>query len=574
MAAGHTISKLVVESEVEIDKEKMKDRDSDSDMVIDEERARSIGNRERGSRSSAESPIRLVDHSKTYKPNRPDGTSDSPIMPSPESIPLPESPPPEVIAVKLATKPKSKKATKEEYDPSEPLTSSSEDEEQSINLIPTKNSIIEQKTLAVAPVVVAPAPRKISARPASSQSERMDVSTIPMPEEHRRPTIQFSIPTRHRLIPISSLIKRQKGVLKRDSKSGNMMSFHSEVSKAFGDEGEEDGNEEECKSGGSPSEDARLSLVAEIFGSDDDENETDQYVPGKEDETDIPEVSHENETNEVSMQIGNSVWEPEGIEGAHYSASSRWKKIVDESTSARPTAALIEAKKTEDSTVSIESIKAPEPEVCIIEQSRGPAVISYKERDRNSISEKTKTRSAHAHRDKTSSPQKRKGDKALINSLEFISDSDSDLEITAVMTKGRETNAVAPKRKANESESQSHHKKQDENEDTSRQRKRSLSSVSNCEEGEIVDNSDKKRKKTKKKKSKHGKKSKDSKSPTDFSEKKLTDDHLQPEFSSDENADKIKAISWRKPSKLKERNYRYVNLYLDIEASIIAVSLL
>lgn len=287
------------------------DHDSDLDeMVIDEDSGgvkqspqkelETSGSDKASRRSSTnekdenmQQELEQVDDAGSNTPLRDEAMEmDIPNLPeSPESIPLPDSPPPGISDEDDQNEQRTSNVVSKlpkEYDPSDPLASSEDDENSKRNLERTASKqrspspkpqrirktgqIRNAAAAAAAAAAVARAaasPRKEVGKKPEAASTVPDLSSIPMPpEEPRRHVIHFSIPKRHNLIPISSLMKRQKGMAKKESKG---VDFQSEISKAFGSEGQEEGSAEDARTDDEQNL-PKISLVAEIFGSDEDED--------------------------------------------------------------------------------------------------------------------------------------------------------------------------------------------------------------------------------------------------------------------------------------------------------------
>lgn len=437
-------------------------------------------------------------------------------------------------------------------------------------------------------------------------NSRLDISSIPVPpEENRRPTIHFSIPTRHRLLPISSLIKRQKGGGKKDGGTGGQLADGFRGSEKSGDADDED-EEDELE------ERPKISLVAEIFGGTDDEDEE------NEDETDgalqpqqgmQPEDKPVNDTLHTDSAAvtsqNNGIVDNGSQQTQPIIDAGRWKLVADEPTAdatnngatdtmpvpppalavvsesesqllATPTAqssetADNEAGEDEPEIIEIVTLNVPptsrlrplrrrpifgrlgvenggEPEVIDIDQDDEeeapvvPAVVAPTASSPPPPPVPPTAKEHHHHR-ATPSPPRRSS-----SSLKDISTNSENDREKRHGSRASPVNGspVRPER---------HFK-----------RPHSSSSVSNCEEGEIVDSVNKKRKKDKKKKAKRRKRSKDSMSPSPSSSKlpeKRLSDGVPPTASTSDHEDEGgsrgggSAISWRKPSKrTQNRNYR------------------
>ncbi|CAG7835859.1 unnamed protein product [Allacma fusca] len=594
-----------VESEPIVMKEK--ERDSDDDMVIDEDGVGMIKMTERESRSSAESSSR---HDGRFESRQdPDISAISSEMglkpediPSPTSIPLPDSPPPptsdiinssedndddeEVLLVRTKrpnfSSPSANsvhadppfrnshiKKAREEYDPSQPLNSSEEeDDEEELEIQLPPSSPNRPKTSPRYQANVQTCSGSSSSLPTTRVDEPdLDLNSIPMPsDDYKRPTIQFSIPTRHKLLSISSLIKRQKGVAKKETK--NALSFTSEISKAFGEDKQDDSDDEQNRGDDEP----KLSLVAEIFGSDDEDDRP------KKDETpfvsDVPSgldpplaaVSHDHDLTpplplqpslELEDQLDSVVLTPSAnpIENA-----PRWKKIVVETEESNK---LVETIIQKDFASEMDVQEATANNIIENEDESSNDSISVLEMIENPkyVDDEVQVVSitSGGDIDKRSKDFGRKSqiidrDKPIV--LESISEGDSEFERDS--SKGGSGSGSKRKSKKDK-ETTSRDKVREKDNRKGSKRKRSFSSVSNREEGEIIDSPEKRRKKKKeKKKSKKRRRSKDDKSTRlDFSEKKLSDVAAPLHNSSEEENLGDNLIAWRKPSNsAKERNYR------------------
>ena len=572
-------------------------------MVIVEDEVEGIKPRQRDSRSSAESPskvdvsddVRSTEDSRV-PPDVPFGGF--PNMPSPASIPLPDSPPPSGAVVGAddeddenarsdVSSPdiqdsrrnghKSHGRAVEEYDPSQPLTSSDE-EEHSIKLTQRSSS---RRTPEKSPQKQPPMrPGRVSSNKEAREKledtpSALDLSSIPLPSDDHgkshddnrvRPTIQFSIPTRHKLLSISSLMKRQKGVAKKESK--NALSFSSEISKAFGEDKQDESDEENEKS-----DEPKVSLVAEIFGSDDEEekiNNADNdssssaagglvadkpvepaLLPGK-----IPLLPPApNPVPAVLPDLVEQV-QPAPVLPPVVSAaekSSMWRQIVTEDTST--------VAESQPDTPPLEDAPIAQPPLVEDEDSNDSIAVLETVQKSNKTTEDddiqvvgftpAKEKRAKELPKKQPSTEKEKG-----SQLESISEGDSEFERQSRRGDG---SAAESKRKSRRDRVKE--KPKDNKERKTSRRRRSQSSVSNREEGEIVDSPEKRRKKRKdKKKAKKRKRSKNGKTAIDFSEKKITDVSTSLRHSSEEENMGDSVVAWRKPSNsAKERNYRYVS---------------
>jgi len=537
-------------------------------MVIDEAEAASGCARERESRSSVESIVPNPNFQRELRGDDVLSENGSESLPpgdvnpdSPLSIPLPDSTPPpsvregpslededthELSSDEIGKEDETMEPDKEkdEYDPCHPLTSS-EDEDvpppqtQPLNTT-TMNTLSPQKPKP------APAPPPV------------EVSTIPLPgDEYRRPTIQFSIPSRHRIFSMGSLIRRNKGVMKKEAKAGGSISFQSEMSKAFARKLDDSG------SSGS-AEPEKLSLVAEIFGSDEDEEEEETgaaHTNELETHVHVPVVTL------PSLVVENPVPEPppvvesttEGLEG------SKWRKIVEDEpvvTSIVPPKCLpvetpIEADQDDD-VVVIGEVRSP-PEVQIIEtpppepeDELGRELLSSRDRRQHKKSTEPSTTKSSDEKSPTLKENTHAG------SIDSLSDSENEFERQRLREKRLNAKKKDEERRRDR---RSKSPKKDKDNKRTQKRRRSLSAESNCEEGEILDVPDKKKKKTKKskksKKRRRGTRSRSSSSSEDgvsFSEKKIPEEAHGQITEEDDGAEDV---HWKKPSKsTKERNYR------------------
>jgi len=397
----------------------------------------------------------------------------------------------------------------------------------------------------------------------SNKEPEIDLSSIPMPsDEYRRPTIQFSIPTRHRLMSISSLIKRQKGVMKKQDKDGgSTICYNSEVSKAFNKGDGEDGAGE----GEGGTDRPKVSLVQEIFGSDEEENvkedQEDIAMQSPEDQGDLESNNKEQRNSQSSSGVT--------LEGGEVSLSStgnellsercsteitggddtnnRWKTLEksvesDETVSASGVVACVAADSLEEDDNSQEEIRISiKPSSELLEEA-GNENSSEAEEPEIIIEEDTV-----ADVDGDNNDNSRKENNQII--LECVSDEEPDFEVTYVGIKRSNPSSLRSKqgharlpRKGTSVESP--------------HRRRSSSPLNGFEEGEIVEISDRKKKKAKKKKSKKRKRSRDSRISSSRASERSTGGSPEKSKSFSENSDS-KEVSWRKPKMAKARNYRY-----------------
>jgi hypothetical protein len=429
---------------------------------------------------------------------------------------------------------------KEEYDPSHPLTSSDDDE---VADIPQPKS----------PPPTKPPPETQRGK-LRTESPALNLASIPVPnEEYRRPTIQFSIPTRHRIFSMGSLIKRNKGLVRKEVKSGSSISFQTEMSKAFGTEKEE---EEEGEEGGQvekEGEGERVSLVAEIFGSDEEEEEG----------------------TRVSEPLSTVPLDPDPLPEPILPAaetardgvldSAKWKKVVKDIEPPLPAPLL------DDDVVLI--CEEP-PEVQIIETPPTEPEDDLRSDERRRERRSRKAAVVVEVEPRTEPEAKEVASERNPSSLDSISEEDGP-EMDNLKKKDGEKRTeenVATVKTATsfnimdfdpDKPSPKDKSPKKDKEKKASKRKKSFSNESNCEEGEILDVAEKKRKKGKKsKKSKKRKRSsKDSRSPSpvEFTERKVPAGPraVGSSSSSDDEDDESKRVSWKKPSKLtKERNYR------------------
>lgn len=637
-----------------------------------------------------------------------------PGMPdSPDSIPLPESPPPEsseqrgeldaranpggpgdanvvgvnpVYAPNFATNPSTNSSKRkgkgrkprlaEEYDPSEPLTSSDE-EEHSLQLIDggrgkqatspelkatrkepnngnsnlnkniyttsdggggsgnrkgSSNSSALESSSSSSPktysLSTTPPPSKSSASEAIvlskysvqeprppphlsggsygnsvSNVSRVDLNSIPVPpEENRRPVIHFSIPTRHKLLPISSLIKRQKGAGKRDGGGGNGNGQQSDgKASERGQDGDDEDEEDELDDLSRP----RISLVAEIFGNDDDdeenEEETEQQTMADNNKNKIVGGIDQPETD-TRLLLNHTTFEggmqqqpnPDKISDPNH---GRWKLVADEpNANFNPPPATT----TTDVVADKQAPMIPPPQVEPEEDKNTNATAAsapaaaVEEEDEPEIIEIVTLNVPPSNRLRPLRRRPYLGRLGLDNlsEPEVIDidkiDDDEVSEVAQIVTAPPvpppPTTHTPPPRQPSPPPPtpppETHKEKEKENErdrgrmlrpvDSSPEQRRhfkrphSSSSMSNCEEGEIVDqvNPSKRRKKDKRRKTKRRKRSKDSPSPPPkLPEKRLSDNVTPTAAPSDPedhgNSGGRGAISWRKPSKRSQnRNYR------------------
>lgn len=340
-------------------------------MVIDEDsEQKQSPQKDSGTNETASSSRRTsIESKKSAEQNVPDKIPDENLPESPESIPLPDSPPPNIsdddekdIIEEEVKKTNSDGATsrknslsgegkRKEYDPSEPLNSSEEDDNSDRNLVKNRRkkgpvhppSKKKQLALTVGQSLTVLGRRRLQATSASRKPQtsasaaRMDLSSIPIPaEEVRRPVIHFSIPKRHNLIPISSLMKRQKGVARKESKGdGSSINFQSEISKAFGNESQEENSAADDGDENLP----KISLVAEIFGSDEDEEDEVVQAAVVDDsttQTSGPVGVVEGQIEEQTEAAENIAARPVNTEPTIDVTSGRWKTVSEEVKRAEP----------------------------------------------------------------------------------------------------------------------------------------------------------------------------------------------------------------------------------------------
>jgi hypothetical protein len=414
----------------------------------------------------------------------------------------------------------------------------------------------------------------------------IDLSSIPMPsDEYRRPTIQFSIPTRHRLMSISSLIKRQKGVMKKQDKGGgSAMCYNSEVSKAFHKSDGGDGG----GAGGDQSEDGqedrpKVSLVEEIFGSDDEDKDIvkEDEGDGSQEDGGDSQGSVENHLSggpslgdimTVAASVRTTTTTAGDAPGCE-DASSRWKTIAEDSSEeslpssdgARLAAVLSNETVLEGgsnaTSVQVPAVIDEEDENSMDEiriSIKPPSELLEAQNNDNSsdveaLTEITTTASPSAIEGEEHDHSRGKENSHII--LECVSDEEEpDFEVTFVGIKSRTTNVRVKQPQAGPPPRLPHRRNKDS---TPPPRKRSISPINGFEEGEIVELSErKKQKKAKKRKSKKRKRSKDSRISSKASERSPIDS-ADKNKSFSENSDS-KEVSWRKPKMAKARNYRYV----------------
>ncbi|CAL8079511.1 unnamed protein product [Orchesella dallaii] len=543
------------------------ERDSDQDdMVICEEQERS----QVGSQQSAEIPIPPTAPTNDGPLHVETTASNEKLPQTPESIPLPDSPPPELPEVeeeeeeenenKIEEGPAEEvKVTKppprQKYDPSEPLTSSDEDEK-SQRIVerrvskrksssPTKLSDMIGSTSRRPSAARGYSPTKAQERKSRSQdtpssAPASDLNCIPIPpEEGRRPVIHFSIPTRHKLLPISSLMKRQKGVAKRETRvdGGSTINFQSEISKAFSSS-ENDGTEQKEEQDVDENV-PKISLVAEIFGSDEEEDSEEiatQNVPatsnGQEASEEQKEEAPEQTSKPVQAAIDTSsgLWktlsaEPEPV-APPVVAQTPDVPPESQTNQTLPTANPLPTQGSED-----------EPEIIEIVTINPPALPLQPRRYFG----------GHMRRE-----------------LETISDSDSDIEVINMVNKEEQRPPAEKPKERNKSPSKSRNSSRSrspaDHKRRGRKRRFSGSSESHFEEGEIIDgNESKKQKKDKKRKAKKQRPLKDrlgAKAPPDPNEKNQSGLHSN--ISSDEDSRvEDKNVAWKKPPKrLHDTNSR------------------
>lgn len=554
--------------------DKVQDSDNDIDMIIDEGNATAGKWDERSARNSSESYELKIDQSAVDtrntipSPNIESDDSTSHGMPeadSPESIPLPDSTPPpsvpmpdpefeefndeidfpefakidKMLGSVLYSPSDDEESRRQEYDPSQPLTSSDEEEQSN-----------KQKVNQSSNVLITPAARKADEHLTSQKINKLDLSSIPVPpEEHRRPAIQFSIPTRHKLIPISSLIKRQKGIVRKESSVGSASNYQTEISKAFGRDDETEGGREENDVEDGTGHAEKVSLVAEIFGSDEEEQE--EITQNVEEPKPIAQSSNATSIPEQSQE--SFADKPDPLQ------SNKWKKL------------------------EIEAIPEPEPPSTV---TMPDAVCDSSKIIPVSEANDMTTSISHSTSEDSSAKEKRTqarsiGTRKAQSSLELISD-ESDDEVTIISppkpNKTQENNSnpdiiVLSPDKPNKNAKKDRDringkdkipssidknvKQKDKHSSRSRKGRRS-SSRSNYEEGEIISPDKKKKKGKKNKKVKKRKRSKESHSSPriNFDERQLPDQGYGINSSSEAEEGGQK-VSWRKPSKsTKERNYR------------------
>ncbi|ODM93592.1 PHD and RING finger domain-containing protein 1 [Orchesella cincta] len=527
---------------------------------------------------------------------------------SPDSIPLPDSPPPEiedrgelgeieenvvspphppnnpsasngrvetVPRVTISNSPStnnqsrtSRKSSRkprlaEEYDPSEPLTSS--DEEEHIAKSPSPKYSQEDR-----PVTNSSTANNISPISNNKYPTLPDLNSIPVPlDENRRPVIHFSIPTRHRLLPISTLIKRQKGNLRKDGKGDGLQQ---DAGKVFGFDKSLDGDDEDEEDDDDDSR-PKISLVAEIFGSDDEnEDETEQLQAPDAEIQNRANIDQEMETRHQSLLPESDTQQKCDIDPT----SGRWKIVADEASISNVETAQLQlpllpptidndTESGELATTGLESVDQndesgnaeDEPEIIeIVTINVPPSSNRLRPLRRRPFL------GARLAFDNGGEPEVIDIDKDEPVVVEPPPVVEAPPIIPSPSPPPR-TPPPAPEVSRNDIERGRVRPEPDSSPERERHFKRphSSSSMSNCEEGEIVYpvNPNKKRKKDRKKKTKRRKRSKDSISPPPKPSEKRVSDDPPPNTSDNEQTSRTdrSAISWRKPSKRSQnRNYR------------------
>lgn len=397
--------------------------------------------------------------------------------------------------------------------------------------------------------ILPPSQSKLSENRVSNLDPDVDLSSIPMPsDEYRRPTIQFSIPTRHRLMSISTLIKRQKGVMRKQDKGGGGLNFNSEVSKAF-QKGSGD-DPDDSNDGDKP----KISLVHEIFGSDDE----DQDNLEREEEAGVTE----------SLEGGNITCEehhdPEEqtpiTSSTPLEENNKWKTVAETVIQATNPPALANSRSS--------SFRHPSPE---FESFANNALMTppSDSQDGIKISIKPSSELLEACGNESSSPDivtidepvegvtveesldtaedsRGKENKQIV--LECVSDTDEDdFEVTFVGIGRANLVDLRQGRLSRRNQPQTNKKSATATDSPP-------SPCNGFEDGEIVESDKRRRRDKKKKKSKKRKRSKDSRVSSKMNSERSGGE--SGERKSDSESDG-KEVSWRKPKlAAKTRNYR------------------
>lgn len=461
-------------------------------------------------------------------------------------------------------------AAQEEYDPSHPLDSSDE-EEQHIGLqfendvdcsevieppeqpppIVTETQTLMKSSLSTTTTNTSVLPKEPD----------IDLNSIPMPsDEYRRPAIQFSIPTRHKLMSISSLIKRQKGVMKKQDKGGGLC-YSSEISKAFHKSDTSGDGQGQGASDSGDEDRPKISLVQEIFGSDDEENPKDS-----EDTEEAPIISEGMDTS--SQPSVDSVEEIETLPAAvaaattttttilnfqalNEDANKRWKTVEETSRLESPDRSLRDNENVQNCTPIIDAE----------DNSAGELRISIKppselmEKPSNDDEGSSEFEAPAPNKNETNESERGKENQLIV--LECVSEDDMDeIEVTYVGT--RKTTSIQRPKLGQKLPTEKLRKRSISPRKRSLSpRKRSLSPLNGFEEGEIIEQADRKKKKAKKKKSKKRKRSKDSRVSSKLNSERSNSIEKKSFSENSDGGGNGKEVSWRKPSKMtKTRNYR------------------
>lgn len=513
------------------DSSQQEDHDSESEMVIDEEIAVKSAQAQAVARIPAKEtelpPWDDATNKETIKEDQ--GQQDEGKIPeSPMSIPLPPSPLHEIVRemekkkAMPVTKITRRKTTvpRKVYDPSQPLESSDEDEQFRGNLMsinPSEDTGIRAK-------------KQASSHPSKSFScKAPDLSSIPMPpDDGRRPAIHFSIPKRHNLLSLSSLMKRQKGLTKKECKSdGTTLNLQSEISKVFGTIGSQDSEPRSEDDENLP----KISLVAEIFGSDEDDDEEAVGEAGA--TASLPDAAIPPESQEDKATTEDIEPTSKPVDNAIDVTSGRWKTVSEEAVpeptipppSSVPvvdTVAINDQAGKEDMETSQRRGSEDEPEIIEIVTLNVPA----------------------------RPPQPRRF-MAGAHGVETISGTDdSDIEVIDEVQSAKGTaKENTSGSKESRSRSASPRRRQE------RKRRHSSSSGSFFEEGEIVDGSQKRRRE-KRRKMKKGRLNKDkgAKGSSGLKERNSAGADIHSNISSeDEGKAENDSVEWKKPKKTPEK---------------------